>query len=601
MSPSVIRVLPENLANKIAAGEVVERPASIIKELVENSIDAGATCIAIDLAGGGKRSIHIQDDGVGMNKDDALLAFERHATSKIRSDEDLFKIHTLGFRGEALPSIAAVSKICMTTAQGDSPSGMRLFLDGGVVREVKEAPHPKGTSLKVEQLFFNTPARRKFLKTEETELGHVSQCAMRQALARPDISFRLLHNGKKLLDSPSRPGILPRIMDFFGRDVAAGLIPIQAARDGMALEGYSRAGKEAMCVYVNRRFVRDKLISAAIMEAYRTLLPRGRNPMLFLFLETDPSDVDVNVHPSKTEVRFTRPNEIHGFILESLRRGLHPGNGKVRTSFPSPAPEAATEVREPLPVSGFATKADFKAFSPPVSFPRFSEPFKTVSIKKTEKDGAPLFSSFPAEKSVLVDASAIGYADFRPLGQMDKTYLVLEGKEGLILVDQHTAHERILYERFLAAREKRSMETQRLLFPMTMELARGELLLLEPLFPHLESLGFELESFGGDSLAVRSVPALLSGKDCRTLLRDLFDKASSRGTGTSFEEMAGDLIAVMACHAAVRSGEELKPEEIRSLMEELKATNRPYTCPHGRPIALFFGMDQIKKSFLRSL
>jgi len=612
MSKSIIRVLPENLANQIAAGEVVERPASIIKELVENAIDAGARNIKIGLVNGGKRSISITDDGAGMNKDDAILAFERHATSKIKTTKDLFDIRTLGFRGEALPSIAAVSKVSLTTSTGGPGNGRKLRLEGGTLREVKEASHPKGTSLIIQQLFFNTPARRKFLKTDKTELAHISGTAIRHALSRPDISFHVDHNGRRLIQTPSHSNLLPRIMDLFGRDLVRDLLPVQTERGGMRLEGfvckpyYHRATRDSIYFYVNHRYVRDRMISHAVMEAYRGLLPRERAPMIFLFLSLPSSEVDVNVHPSKTEVRFPRHHEVHSFITDSIHQGLMSGKGKDAPESPPAGSDDRTmgygQVRDPskaipgpLPFSSIPCQGSRSFFSD-------EGPMAPISHQGPERPdratpwSEPVVSSIPP---TLLNASSIGYSDFLPLGQIDNTFIVLQGKRGMILVDQHTAHERILYERFLEGWGQKSMKAQRLLFPVTLELTKEEICRVEPLFKELGPLGFELECFGGNSILVRSVPSLLAGKDIGLLLRDVCDRAVSFGRGTSLEELAHDIIAVMACHAAVRAGKELKREEIHSLIGDLKTTNRPYTCPHGRPIALFFEMRHIKKFFLR--
>ncbi len=619
MDESVVRVLPENLANKIAAGEVVERPASIIKELVENSIDAGARTITIHCVNGGKRSIQIVDDGTGMNRDDSLLAFERHATSKIRKDEDLFRIHTLGFRGEALPSIAAVSKICMSTSTGKPGDGVKMWLDGGVIREVKGTAHPRGTSLHIDQLFFNTPARRKFLKSDQTELGHISNTTIRQALARPDVSFKVVHNQRELLYSPSHTKLLPRIVELFGRDLTDQLLPIQYKKNGMELYGYiskpnyHRSGRESMYFYINNRYVKDRLVSHAILEAYRTLLPKERSPLCFLFLKLSTSLVDVNVHPSKTEVRFANQNEVHQFITESIKAELKPqgmkGEGEMSPSdvqTPTPVASEAREATQPMKFDFFPEdkKLSRELFSPEpganfVVSPTL-EPSERPSLPRGNNGSRVKSQAFSNANPTFLDASAIGYSDFQPMGQIDRSFIVLQGKRGMILVDQHTAHERILYERFLKELEKRSVETQSLLFPVSVEFTKAEVLLLEPRFPELKAMGFELELFGEKTVLVRSVPALLGDKDCKSLLLDLSDKVASFGKGASLEDMAGDMIAVMACHAAVRAGEELKREEIHSLLKELKSTNRPYSCPHGRPIAMFFDISQIKKIFLRS-
>ncbi|MBI5184768.1 MAG: DNA mismatch repair endonuclease MutL [Nitrospinae bacterium] len=616
MSGSIIRVLPEDLANKIAAGEVVERPASVVKELVENSVDAGAGSIAIDLENGGKRLIHIQDDGSGMNRDDALLAFERHATSKIRANEDLFNIRTLGFRGEALPSIAAVSKVLLTTSTGEPGQGQKLCIEGGALRDVKAAAHPKGTSLMVRQLFFNTPARRKFLKTDQTELSHISNTVMRQALARPDISFRINHNGRNLVNAPAHSQILPRIMDLFGRDLVSDLVPVQFRKNGFGLDGYvskphcHRVAKDALFFYVNGRYVKDRVVTHAVLEAFRGLLPKERVPMAFLYLEISPGSVDVNVHPSKTEVRFAEQSEVHSFISQSIKEGLKSGGGKHAPAEAARKKEAsvAPEVREQTAVL-VKDKTSYVPLPFPPAFPftpRREYPAPATQAKYVQSrhikgpgEGSEGLKSTPVPAPRLMDASSLGYSDFRTIGQIDNSFIVLEGKKGMVLVDQHTAHERVLYERFLAEKEKKSVEAQSLLFPLTLEFTKGEALLLESMADELEALGFEVESFGGNSVLVRSVPSLLSDKDCKLILRDVLDRAALLGKGASLEELAGDIIAVMACHAAVRAGQSLKREEMLSLMEKLQATNRPFTCPHGRPIALFFEMAQIKKSFLR--
>ncbi|MFV1951038.1 MAG: DNA mismatch repair endonuclease MutL [Nitrospinota bacterium] len=617
-----IRVLPENLSNKIAAGEVVERPASVVKELIENSIDAGATKLVIEVRGGGREYIRVSDDGSGMSRDDAVLAFERHATSKISSEDDLCNIHTLGFRGEALPSIASISILSLITSTRDADAGTRIDIEGGVIKGVRDAASPTGTSIEIQNIFFNTPARLKFMKSDTTELSHISNIVTQQSLAHPSIHFKMDHNRKTLINAPLTDNPLHRLTAIFGRDLTDNLIEIEGECDKMRLKGFisrptlTRSDKGNQYLYVNSRYIKDKVIGHAIYEAYRSLLPRDRHPVIFLFLSIDPEIIDVNVHPSKVEVRFSNQRETHDFVGKVIRKGLH--RGKKDVSIPhekrvlssgKTIGDSRIEKFEPLIFS------DVKARQGSASTLRDTGNLYTArdrpSVKRRVDTGAKRVREtavdyLPSKEKELPlrlpspsTLSDTVFTRFNPVGQVDNSFIVLENSNGIIMVDQHAAHERILYERLIKDMKGSRIEVQQLLVPVSVEISGGESILLKSHINDIMKLGLEVEDFGQNRFLIRSIPALLVGQDYSRILLDIVDKLSQVEQMKSFDEITDEIILLMACHGAIKANQHLKPDQVRSLIRDLEEAELPYTCPHGRPVALFFDMNEIKKKFMR--
>jgi len=590
--------LPDELVNRIAAGEVVERPASVVKELIENSIDAGAGAITVEVKGSGKRYIRVMDDGSGMLREDASLAFERHATSKIKTAHDLHKITTLGFRGEALPSIASVSNVRLLTRSAGDSSGTEIELDNGIVKAIKDAPPVKGTSIEVKDLFLNIPARLKFMKSDATELSHIIESVNQHALSHPVIRFKMINGNKAIIDTASTNNILDRIASIFGYEITDSLAPqINYVRGGLSLEGYvskpsiNMAGRSLQYIFVNNRYIKDRVINHAIYEAFRTLLPKDRHPAYFLFLNIDPEMVDVNVHPSKIEVRFAKQGEVHDFVRDAIRESMKragswdPGVGSQEQNAELRAPNSELykdRVRETIEryISGQE--------SGPGNLESGIKNFNRYSTLNTQHSTLKLS---PETESNL--------SQFKPVGQIFDSFIILEGADNIIFIDQHTAHERILYERFLQKIKDSKIEVQTLLLPVNMEVSSKESVILQSNLDNFKKLGFDIESFGGNSFIIRAVPSLLSGDDYKQLIRDILDKLIVHQRNTSFDEIVNDMILIMACRGAVKANQRLGIEEMESLVKELMRTSRPFTCPHGRPIALSMDKGQILKGFLR--
>ncbi len=616
---SRIRILSDDLANQIAAGEVVERPASVVKELVENSIDAGATRILVDIEAGGKKRIQITDNGTGMNAEDARLAFSRHSTSKIAAAEDLAGIRTLGFRGEALPSIASVAKVRLKTAVDESRGGTQVVIEGGGDPAVKDIARARGTDLEVAQIFFNTPARKKFLKGDSTEFSHIVQVVTQQALARPHIHFTLKHNGREIINTLPTEQLLYRIAELFGNEMAKELLPVKMQEGGYYLEGfvsspiYTRSNRSAQYCFINGRCVRDKVILHATQQGYSHLLPKGRHPVIFLMLSMDATLLDVNVHPSKAEVRFAYQQEVHRLVSEGVRRAL---STKVSEPFPQ-AQELATEetqsVAEPSvsynapPTPGRAPaswKPDRPAFSNPAG-EGFTQALRMMATgcgpadasarqrADAERQRPVFFDSTPQPVSRLI------FSEFEPLGQLDRSFIIMQGKAGMVVVDQHVAHERILYERFRNAARNRKIEVQQLLFPQNVELPPGEAELLNAQREKLGELGLDFEPFGANTFVVRAVPAILKNNDPEEILKEIAQLLPRQDDPKIVEEKFEDILIMMSCRNAIKVNHTLNLDQIRKLIADLEQTEMPFTCPHGRPIALFFDIDSILKKFLR--
>jgi DNA mismatch repair protein MutL len=612
-----IWVLPADLANKIAAGEVVERPASVVKELVENAIDAGAIRIKVEIESAGKKLIRVSDDGHGMSRQDARLAFERHATSKIRTSEDLEGILTLGFRGEALPSIASVAKVRLTSNDDERHSGAEIRISGGGAMEVSEIACPRGTVVEVGQLFFNTPARRKFLKGDTTEASHITQVMTQTALAHPHIHMTLIHNDRQVLTAAPTEQSLYRIAELFGSELAKQLVEVDERAGSYHLRGFvsnpvfTRSSRSAQYFFINGRFVRDKVVLHAAQMGYSHLLPREQHAILFLHLSMDPKLVDVNVHPAKAEVRFAFQQEVHRFVADSIRRALsrnaqmpaESATSPVEESEPNPAPlsvrsPAGTEQNRPsLPPSAFMQPENRQSMLRAIeTFYKGGDEGQSSFFERrpSGQKGCPrLFDQKPIPVSNLV------YSEFEPLGQLDSSFIVLQGRRGLIVVDQHVAHERILYERFREAARNKKVDVQQLLFPLSIEFAPDEAELLTSNLERLRGLGFDLEPFGGRGFLLRSVPALIKNSDHAAILHDIAEALPRGGSAEVVRDKLEEIVIMMACRNAVTINQPLDLDQIRKLIHDLERTEMPYTCPHGRPIALFFDLEEMLKSFLR--
>jgi DNA mismatch repair protein MutL len=593
--PHPVRRLPDALVDQIAAGEVVERPASVVKELVENSVDAGARRVRVEVRGGGAALIIVTDDGSGMSPEDARLALERHATSKLGSIDDLREIQSFGFRGEALPAIASVSTLRLRTRARGREEGFEMRVESGRLVDSRAAAGAEGTRIEVAELFGNVPARRKFLKSPTTEWGHIGDWLSRAALALPRIHFDVRRDGKSAFSWPSVENPLDRIAAVLSERDAAALVAAERVRGEMALHAYvsrpdeHRATTAGIHLFVNGRPVRDRLIRHALLQVYRDLLPRGRFPVAVLFLDLPTSAVDVNVHPAKWEVRFDDPRAIHRLVAETVSEAIG-GRGWLGDAGHRPA--GATPAGQPDRIREsaegdwiFAGQGGTEAESPLRSEAR--------GVSRGEAGG-------PASRPFRL-------GDLRLLGQLLGTYLLLEEKHGLLLVDQHAAHERVLYERLRAAWLAGGVERQGLLVPTTVELEAPALAALVGHAEVVEALGFELESFGERTLAIRAVPALLAERDPLGLLRGLADELRSGALlgapmrpGTRILERADQLFASMACHAARRAGEVLDPREQQALLDAVDAIPWAPSCPHGRPVAVPITLSEIEHRFGRA-
>jgi DNA mismatch repair protein MutL len=647
---SVIRILPESVANKIAAGEVVERPASVVKELVENSLDAGAERVEVVVEAGGKRLARVVDDGWGMTHDDALLAFERHSTSKIRAAEDLFEISTLGFRGEALPSIAAVSRVELETRHAAESAGTRVEIAGGKLRDVKEVAWARGTRVEVRDLFFNTPARRKFLKSESTELGHIASLATHYALAHPRKSFRLTSLTNEILNVPPVASARERVYQVMGGQLLEQLVEIApgerrmppSAVPGTAQEqeepeepaivrvsGFisrpevQKLNRNQIYFFVNRRLVRDRLIMHAITEAYRNILPASVFPVALVFLELPAAEVDVNVHPSKTEVRFRHATFLHDLVRDSIRQALVAA--RPVAAFPLPkAPrreptdllEAEAEERlgeEPPLMRG----ADIAV--PPSALPRGGDtasfilasprPEPQTGTLALEAAGLTVHAPAPASPLTTVErgpeaapAGAVSEfpADLRPLGQVQDSFIVATNAEGLWIVDQHAAHERVLFERHQRQRRESKVEGQRLLLPIIVELKPEQLAAFQDIAEELGASGFEVEPFGQRTVAVKTAPAEIRADDVERLLLEILDGVGELAQTLSLDVLRLKITASISCHAAIKVNMPLERNKMEWLLRELGKSECPMTCPHGRPTVLRYSLREIEKAFKRT-
>ena len=695
-----IKILPDNLANQIAAGEVVERPASVVKELVENALDAGAKRIQIDIELGGRRLIKISDDGFGMERDDAILAFERHATSKIKTLEDLAKIETLGFRGEALASIASVAKVELITKTADNEAATRVLIEGGKLIDVKDAARSNGTTLTVRDLFFNTPARRKFMRSEATENYHLTNIVQHYALANAEIAFTLTNNGREVLRLSPAKDLRERAYQIFGSQTIESLLKVEGGREYVAkISGFVSAPRERRTTrdgqyfFINGRFVKDKIISGGLLEGFRAVLPHGVYPLAFLFLEIPFEELDVNVHPSKTEVRFRRSEAVKETIAEAVRgalanagivgttdsrfripdSGFHISESEQPTSindFPgtiagdfvrpsnsqnpnyeqpkiefqiSDVKSEVSKIKENSPFADSATENDslnnqtpetevfsndfeqrarernqaseFKIQNSqfenqfPATFSSSENP-KTKTENQNPNSPEALSTRHSALSTPIVDSAAnipksvepetLSSSKIRPLSQLHDSFIIAVDDEGLLLIDQHVAHERILFDKFRNKETARKIESQNLLLPETIDLSPAQAAAFDIVETELETLGFALMKLSGRTVAVKAVPTDLPASEVRNLLREILDTVEKDKFGHAKANIHDQIAASLACKAAVKINMKLTLEKMQWLIDKLLTTSSPTTCPHGRPVILRLTMKDIERGFHRT-
>jgi DNA mismatch repair protein MutL len=603
---SKIKILPELLSNKIAAGEVVERPAAVVKELVENSLDAGSSRIVVDVAKGGRSLIRVSDNGTGMGHDDALLALERYATSKIFKDQDLFSINTLGFRGEALPSIAAVSRFNLTTRVASADSGTEIVVEGGKIINVSEVGAPTGSMVTVRQLFFNTPARRKFLKTIGTEMGHIADMVARIALGHPAVQLRLTHNEKIVQNWSVASGLFDRVVDVLGNDLKNSLHAVEFQNDGISVSGWissprvTRRTSRAIFIYVNGRFVRDRIVQHALFEGYSQRLVKGQFPVAVIYINLPFDAVDVNVHPTKNEVRFARPRDVHEAVRRAVAQTLH------EVDLPQWRPANYTTDRQAAAAGGIseAARKEFgmRKAEGGKKGSEFGSPHLAPRDSQLETRNPQLVTRNP-QRATRTTQHAIwdkeGFSSMRVIGQFHNTYIVCESEGGLILIDQHAAHERVLYEQFSARSTGAPKSAQRLLVPETVELGYREAGVLEKMIPELKDIGLDIEPFGGNTFVVKAVPVLLAGREIKPVLIEIVEKITEIGSAPGFAKALDQSRMVMACHGAIRANQALSGAQIKGLLSQLDGCHNPSHCPHGRPTWIHWDMRSLDKSFKR--
>ena len=656
-----IRILPDQVANKIAAGEVVERPASVVKELLENSLDAGAKEVRVEVESGGRRLIRVADDGCGMLRDDALLAFERHATSKLRDVKDLLSIATLGFRGEALPSIASVSRLLLETRSAEETTGTSIEIAGGKMLRCEEAALGGGTSITVRDLFYNVPARRKFLRTEQTELAHIASLVTHYSLAHPDKTFHLTSGAVELLRVTPVGTMKERVYQVFGSRVLEELVEIGvrekeillapapvAPAEAIAeyrrepddpptrlfrLSGFfsrpqvQKGNRNSIYVFVNGRLIRDRLILHALSSAYHNLMPPAAYPFALLFLECDAEEVDVNVHPSKTEVRFRHGSLVHDFVRDTLRERLMesrpaPAFSPRATVHAAPAEQPAARlpysefsqmleneapVGETLaasgaalpeftlhPAAGPAPRLDFSA--PPLEVTPGPAPSGKLMRSLAAHDP---HGEFPPEAVPAPEMSLSALSDLRPLGQIHESFIVAAGRDGLWIVDQHVAHERILFEQVMKQRAAGRVEMQRLLMPLVVQLTAGQQIDYARIAGELHASGFETEPFGNRTIAIKAAPAAVSAPDLEKILFEILEIAEGELRGASLDDLRRNICASIACRAAIKINVRLDAAKMEWLLRALANTDCPMSCPHGRPIAVHYSTREILKAFHR--
>ncbi len=662
-----IRILSDNVANKIAAGEVVERPASVVKELLENSLDAGAFDIRIDAENAGRRLLRLQDDGCGMLRDDALLAFERHATSKLSDVKDLLAISTLGFRGEALPSIGSVSRLLLETRSGEEQTGTAVEITGGKLLRCDEIARPPGTTITVRDLFFNVPARKKFLRSDQTELAHIGSLVTHYSLGHPNKRFELYHEGRELLSVTPVSTLRDRAFQVFGSEIMQDLVEIAARPFELRLpppyvppgsrateppqpetvefviEGLvsgphvQKPNRNSVFLFVNGRLIRDKMLQHALLAAYYNLMPAGCFPFALLFLNCDPAEVDVNVHPSKTEVRFRHGSVVHDFVRDTVRAVLMESRPVSSIPLPPSSPAAAASARPAPPQAPVQQAAGlpFSEFSARVEAISLDEPeiaeiivaesglhsdaeIPEVRVSPISRPAEmPNYAAVPSASTKVrrvpdthgtldqlstdwdrVDTLA-ALPDLRPLGQLHDSFIIAAGRDGLWIIDQHVAHERILFEQILRQRAAGSVEIQQLLMPLVLQLSPAQQFEYARIADELNAHGLDTEPFGQRTVAIKAAPAGVGAGDVEKIIFEILDIAESELRSASLDEIRRNVCATIACRAAIKINTKLEPKKIEWLLRALAACEYPMTCPHGRPIALRYSTKDILKSFHR--
>ncbi len=599
-----IKILPETLSNKIAAGEVVERPASVVKELIENALDAHSTRIIIEVENGGQSLIQVSDNGSGMAAADALLAIERHATSKISSVDDLFAIQTLGFRGEALPSIASVSRFTLITRDGSSDAGTQIIVEGGKVKSVSETGAPQGTLVSVKQLFFNTPARKKFLKTVGTEMSHIADTVSRVALGHPDVQFRLVHNNKMVKNWPQVSRQLDRIADVLGKNIRADLHAIELERDGISIKGWigspkvTRRTSRGLYVFVNGRFVRDRTIQHGVFTGFAQRLVKGQFPVAVIFIRVPFDRVDVNVHPTKNEVRFVDPHPLHQAVKSAIAQTLYEIE---RVSWrPALVSQKTPQVVESLKPFTTENRDEEPSWQPRMSLPEINN---TQTSASRQLPGARSqrhqWSATGGRNDQQSMFDSQGFSALRVVGQLHNTYIICEAETGLVIIDHHAAHERILFEQLQRRADKQPSAAQKLLVPETLELSFSEAEILGQMLPDLKALGLEIEPFGKNTFVIKAVPELLSGGDVTPMVVEIVEKMAETGYSPGLKEALDQCRMVMACHGSMRAYQTLSNKQIRQLLAQLDACEHPSHCPHGRPTWIRWDLATLEKSFKR--
>ena len=647
MAQNRIALLDETTANQIAAGEVVERPASALKELAENAIDAAATQIVASLEEGGKRKIIVSDNGTGMTRDDAIMALQRHATSKIRTADDLFAIRTLGFRGEALPSIASVSRFLMTTRPHDEESGTRILVVGGEIQSIEEVACKEGTTFEISELFFNTPARLKFLKSTPTESSRALELFGHLAIANPQIAFKLRQQAHEVLATPGTGEPLNALAAIWGREIAKKLIPISFDSPGLKVSGhvatpdFTRTGRTHELFFVNRRPIKSRLLNHALEDAFRSLTPDSRFPIAAIFVEVQPDLVDVNVHPTKTEVKFTRDGEIHHAVSQAVKQALL-AYGIVPTAKMTPfsPAEPAVELQQTFNLGNShssmrdeasrvgsrissasepddqestahigAALAAFADFIPGTTSNNDFNPERPSPAADSNSERATLETD-PIVRNSINDVDSLTdpprpkpfaeqLREFKVIGQARNTYIIALTPDGIAIIDQHVAHERVLYERLTVKRFSNGIPVQRLMVPITVNLSRRDSLLLSEQLAGFAASGWEISPFGGESFVVRSIPAMLVNKPYEQILRDMIDDLVNQTVSRRLLVQQEHVTITNACKMAVKAGDPLSIEEMTGLLEQLAETENPYLCPHGRPIVVKIGFREIDKQFKR--
>ena len=594
---SRIRLLSETVASQVAAGEVVERPASVVKELVENSIDAGARKIDILIRRGGISLVRVIDDGCGMDRDDALLSLERHATSKIRSASDLHAIATLGFRGEALPSIASVSRFRLTTREANAVAGTEIIVNGGKIDIVRDGGEAPGTQVEARSLFFNLPARRKFLRAENTESRNVEHQLHLQAIGHPEIAFTLVREERLVFQLPPATDLIDRLRDLYGAELVGRLLPVNASSTAqvrvtgfIGRAGVSRQSRDQQLLFVNGRAIENPVLSGALREGYHTALMKGQYPVTFLFLEIDPAAVDVNVHPAKREVRFRDPGGVREAVVAAVRETLESDRADWQEKFRAPA--AMPNSNPPPSIVDLAVKAEGTTETMPLPG-RGGSPNRPGAIEVNR----PYQSAPPSPDAVKTPAGQ----QFQIIGVLNKLYVLMENADGLVLVDQHAAHERILFEELRRRMEEQGVPSQRLLIPQTFDLPPRDAEWIERNMSILQKMGIGIEGFGPNTFKIDSLPVFVAATDAVQFMRSVIDELKTASNSSSPLRLGEDMIAKTVCRHAVKANDPLRYLELEKLIQDLLACDLPYCCPHGRPTMIQISHAELEKKFGRKM